>query len=416
MPRQPRDEFPTPVFISDTASLAALCARLATEPFVTIDTEFIRERTYWPELCVVQLGGAGDVAVIDAQAEGIDLAPLGALLANEAVVKVFHAARQDVEIFLLMFGATPAPIFDTQIAAMVGGFGDQVGYDALVSALTGTQIDKSHRFSDWSARPLSASQLAYAAADVTHLRVVYEKLMERLSRDHRSDWVQEEMAALTDPALYRADPETMWLRLKLRPNSRRQAGLLRAIAAWREREAQRVNIPRGRLMKDEAIPEIAALAPDTADELARARGVTRGFAEGKSGVSLLAAIAEAKALPEEDLPETAPRADRDAPRPSPALVALLRVLLAAKSEEHGVAPRMLASAEDLDRLATEDAPTVPATQGWRWRMFGEDAMALRDGLIAIAARGKRIRLVRLENDEVPNARRPSPAGDISEPL
>jgi ribonuclease D len=416
MPRQPRAEFPTPVFISDSASLAALCARLASEPFVTIDTEFIRERTYWPELCVVQLGGVSDVAVIDAQAEGIDLAPLGALLANESVVKVFHAARQDVEIFLLMFGATPTPIFDTQIAAMVGGFGDQVGYDALVSALTGAQIDKSHRFSDWSARPLSASQLAYAAADVTHLRVVYEKLLERLTREGRTDWVQEEMAALTEPALYRADPETMWLRLKLRPNSRRQAGLLRAIAAWREREAQRVNIPRGRLLKDEAIPEIAALAPDTAEELTRARGVTRGFAEGKSGLSLLAAIAEAKTLGEHDLPEIAPRADRDAPRPSPAVIALLRVLLAAKSEEHGVAPRMLASGEDLDRLATEESPDVPATQGWRWRMFGEDAMALREGRIAIAARGRRVRLVRLGQEDTTDAPRPLPVAAPSEPL
>ena len=401
MPRQTRAEFPTPVFIADTPSLAALCARLATEPFVTIDTEFIRERTYWPELCVVQLGGSGDVAVIDAQAEGMDLAPLGELLANKNVVKVFHAARQDVEIFLLMFDATPTPIFDTQIAAMVGGFGDQVGYDALVSALTGTQIDKSHRFSDWSARPLSASQLAYAAADVTHLRIVYEKLLERLTREGRTDWVQEEMAALTEPALYRADPEAMWLRLKLRPNSRRQAGLLRAIAAWREREAQRLNIPRGRLLKDEAIPEIAALAPDTAEELTRARGVTRGFAEGKSGVALLAAIAETKVLPESELPEIAPRPDRDSPRPSPALIALLRVLLAAKSEEHGVAPRLLASSDDLDRIATEDRPTVPAIQGWRWRMFGEDAMALREGRIAIAAQGKRIRLVTLRDGKAP---------------
>ncbi len=416
MPRQPRAEFPSPVFIADTASLAALCARLASEPFVTIDTEFIRERTYWPELCVVQLGGASDVAVIDAQAEGMDLAPLGALLANENVVKVFHAARQDVEIFLLLFGATPTPIFDTQIAAMVGGFGDQVGYDALVSALTGAQIDKSHRFSDWSARPLSASQLAYAAADVTHLRLVYEKLLERLTREDRADWVREEMGALGDPALYRADPETMWLRLKLRPNSRRQAALLRAIAAWREREAQRVNIPRGRLLKDEAIPEIAALAPDTADDLARARGMSRGFAEGKSGLSLLAAIAEAKALPDSALAETAPRPDRDGPRPSPALIALLRVLLAAKSEEHGVAPRLLASSDDLDRLATEDEPAIPAAQGWRWRMFGEDAKALRDGRIAIAARGKRIRLVRLGGDDTPDEPQPSPAGGMPEPL
>lgn len=403
MSRQPRIEFPSPVFITDSQELAALCARLAQEPFVTIDTEFIRERTYWPELCVVQLGGAGDVAVIDAQAEGLDMAPLGALLANAAVTKVFHAARQDVEIFLLMFGATPRPIFDTQIAAMVAGFGDQVGYDALVSSLTGTQIDKSHRFSDWSARPLSASQLAYAAADVTHLRIVYEKLLARLERDGRTEWVFEEMAALTDPGLYRADPEAMWLRLKLRPSNRRQAGLLRAIAAWREREAQRVNIPRGRLLKDEAIPEIAALAPDTPEALTRARGISRGFAEGKSGVSLLAAIAEARALPEEELPQIAARVERDGPRPSPALVALLRVLLAAKSEEHGVAPKLLASSEDLDRLATEPEPQIPAAHGWRRRIFGEDAMALKEGRIALASRGKRIRLVPLGAGDPPPA-------------
>ena len=402
MSRQPRIEFPAPVFITESDQLAALCARLAQEPFVTIDTEFIRERTYWPELCVVQLGGANDVAIIDAQAEGIDMAPLGVLLANTAVTKVFHAARQDVEIFLLMFDATPTPIFDTQIAAMVAGFGDQVGYDALVSALTGAQIDKSHRFSDWSARPLSASQLAYAAADVTHLRTVYQKLLARLEQEDRGDWVQEEMAALTEPGLYRADPETMWQRLKLRPSNRRQAALLRAIAAWREREAQRVNIPRGRLLKDEAIPEIAALAPDTIDALMRARGVTRGFAEGKSGASLLAAIAGAKALPDHALPDIAPRGERDGPRPSPALVALLRVLLAAKSEEHGVAPRLLASSDDLDRLATEVDPQVPATQGWRRRMFGEDALALRDGRVALATRGKRIRLIHLETETPAN--------------
>ncbi|GAB0116392.1 ribonuclease D [Acidisoma sp. 7E03] len=395
MPRQSRIEFPAPVFITDSQVLADLCARLAAEPFITIDTEFIRERTYWPELCVVQLGGAADVAVIDAQAEGLDLAPLGALLANEQVTKVFHAARQDVEIFLLMFGQTPRPLFDTQIAAMVAGFGDQVGYDSLVSALTGAQIDKSHRFSDWSARPLSASQLAYAAADVTHLRLVYQKLLARLEREGRADWVQEEMAALTEPSLYRADPETMWQKLKLRPSNRRQAGLLRAIAAWREREAQRVNIPRGRLLKDEAIPEIAALSPDSPEALLRARGITRGFAEGKSGASLLAAIADARALPDEALPTLPGRGEREGSRASPALVALLRVLLAAKSEEHGVAPKLLASSEDLDRLATETEPAIPATHGWRRRIFGEDAVALKDGRIALATRGKRIRLVPL---------------------
>ena len=249
---------PAPVLITRSADLAALCTRLAAEAFVTVDTEFMRERTLWPELCVVQVGGSAETAVIDALAPGLDLAPLGALLADPAVLKVFHAARQDIEIFLLRFGAVPTPLFDTQIAAMVAGFGDQVGYDALVAALAGGQIDKAHRFSDWAARPLSPAQVTYAAADVTHLRGVYESLRTRLDRDGRLDWVAEEMAALADPATYRPDPESLWERLRPRTSNRRMLGVLRAIAAWREREAQRANIPRNRMLKDETLLEIAA--------------------------------------------------------------------------------------------------------------------------------------------------------------
>ena len=266
--------------------------------------------------------------VVDAEAPGLDLAPLGELLADRAVLKVFHAARQDVEIFLERFGAVPAPLFDTQVAAMVAGFGDQVGYDALVQALTGGTIDKAHRFSDWSARPLSASQIAYAAADVTHLRGVYEKLRARLERDGRVEWVAEEMAVLDDPVTYRADPETLWERLRPKTSNRRMLGLLRAIAAWREREAQRVNIPRQRLLKDESLLEIAATAPTTAEALARVRGITRGFAEGRSGGGLLEALATAAALPESALPPV-PRT-KEGGKPSPALIALLKVLLAAE--------------------------------------------------------------------------------------
>ena len=391
MPRPARAEFPTPVLVTETSTLAALCERLAREPYVTVDTEFMRERTYYPELCVVQLGGAADVAVVDAQAPGLDLASLGELLADARVVKVFHAARQDVEIFLELFGAVPTPLFDTQVAAMVAGFGDQVGYDALVSSLTGGQIDKAHRFSDWSARPLSPAQVTYAAADVTYLRGVYERLCARLQADGRLDWVAEEMAVLAQPATYRADPETLWERLRPRGGNRRMLGLLRAAAAWREREAQRVNIPRGRLLKDETLLEIAALAPDTPEALARARGVTRGFAEGKSGLSLLAALAEAAALPEGALPDM-PR--KDGARASPALVSLLKVLLAAKCEEHHVAPKLLASGDDLDRLATEDAPDVPALRGWRGEVFGADAQALKAGRISLGVDGKRVRLLR----------------------
>ncbi len=383
--------YPSPALVETSDALAALCGRLRREPFVTIDTEFMRERTYFPELCVVQLGGADEVAVIDAEAPGIELAPLGALLADPAVLKVFHAARQDNEIFLYRFGQVPQPLFDTQVAAMVAGFGDQVGYDALVAALTGGQIDKAHRFSDWAARPLSAAQVAYAAADVTHLRGVYERLRARLERDGRLDWVAEEMAALADPATYRPDPETMWERLRPRTANRRMLGVLRAIAAWREREAQRVDIPRQRVLRDEALLEIAATAPRDAEALSRARGVTRGFAEGRSGAGLLEAVAAALALPEAALPE-APRG-RDGAKPSPALVALLKVLLAAKGERHHVAPKLLASADELERLAGEDAPDLPVLRGWRREVFGEDALALKAGRMALAVEGRRVRLV-----------------------
>jgi len=391
MPRQSRDEFPPPSLITTSADLAALCERLRRESFVTVDTEFMRERTYWPILCVVQLAGAHEVAVVDAEAPGLDLAPLGELFADQAVMKVFHAARQDIEIFVLRFGDVPRPLFDTQIAAMVAGFGDQIGYDALVSSLTGGHIDKAHRFSDWSARPLSDAQIVYAAADVTHLRQVYEKLVDRLRQDGRHEWVAEEMAELADPATYRANPETMWERLRPRTNSRRLLGVLRAVAAWREREAQNSNIPRQRMLKDEALLEIAAIGADTPEALTRARGITRGFAEGRMGASLIAAIAEAKALPDDALPP-AP-GSRDGPRPSPALVSLLKVLLAAKCEEHHVAPKLVANSDDIDRLATEDAPDIQARHGWRHEVFGRDAEALTAGRIALGVDGKRIKLL-----------------------
>jgi ribonuclease D len=391
MPRAQRPDFPPPILITTTSELDAFCSRLRGERFVTVDTEFMRERTYWPELCVVQLAGAHEVAVVDALAKGIDLGPLGALMADPAVEKVFHAARQDIEIFVLRFGAVPKPLFDTQVAAMVAGFGDQAGYDALVSSLTGGHIDKAHRFSDWAARPLSPAQIAYAAADVTHLRGVYEKLRARLEKENRLEWVAEEMAVLSDPATYRPDPEQMFERLRPRSNNRRLLGILRAIAAWREREAQRANIPRQRMLKDEAALEIAAIAPDTVEALARARGVSRGFAEGRMGASLLAAISEAKALPEDALPVV--HRQRDAARPSPALVALLRVLLAAKCEQHHVAARLVADSSDLDRLAGEDVPDIPALHGWRHEIFGADAQALKTGTVALGVEGRRVKLM-----------------------
>jgi len=379
MPTTKRAEYPQPDLITSTEALTALCERLRHETFVTVDTEFMRERTYWPELCVVQLASDTEVAVVDTLAPGLDLTPLGLLLADTAVMKVFHAARQDIEIFVLLFGDVPRPLFDTQVAAMVAGFGDQVGYDALVSSLTGGQIDKAHRFSDWSARPLSPAQVNYAAADVTYLRTAYEKLCARLAKDGRLEWVAEEMAALADASSYRANPETMWERLRPRTSNRRMLGVLRALAAWREREAQRSNIPRQRMLKDEALLEIAATAPTDADQLARGRGITRGFAEGKTGISLLAAIAEAKALPDAQLPE-APN-HREGPKASPALVSLLKVQLVANSE-------------DIDRLATEETPEIAAVHGWRADVFGADAMALKAGKLALGVDGKRVKLIR----------------------
>jgi len=392
MVRPSHPEFPPLQFITGTTELSALCARLAEEAFIAIDTEFLRERTYYPELCLVQIAGAGDLAVIDALAPGLDLAPLAELLALPMVRKVFHAARQDVEIFLNIFGAVPANLFDTQIAAMVAGYGDQVGYDSLVQSVTGGLIDKAHRFSDWSARPLSPAQLHYAAADVTHLRIVYERLCERLAREGRLEWVAEEMAELADPNTYRADPETMWERLRPRTNNRRMLGLLQAICAWREREAQRVNIPRQRLLKDESMLEIAATAPDTAEALTRVRGISKGFAEGRSGQGLLAALKAAAGRPDEEMPISLNA--KEGLRPSPALVALLKVLLAAKAEAHNVAAKLIATSDDLDRLAVEDAPEIPALHGWRYELFGADAQALKAGEIALGVSGKRIKLIR----------------------
>jgi len=395
MARSHRPNFPPPTLVTTTAALEAVCERLRHEPFVTVDTEFMRERTYWPELCVVQMGGVQEIAVVDALAPDIDLTPLADLFADEAVMKVFHAARQDIEIFVLRFGAVPTPMFDTQVAAMVAGFGDQVGYDALVAGLTGRSIEKLHRFSDWSARPLTPAQIEYAAADVTHLRDVYERLRTRLIADDRLDWVGEEMAVLSDPNTYRVNPDTAWERLRPRSSNRRFLGTLRALAAWREREAQRVNIPRQRLLKDEVVLQIAAAAPATAEDLGRIRGITKGFAEGRIGAALLAEVAAAMDVPDESLPDLG--SQRDAVRASPALVSLLKVLLAAKCEEHHVAPRLVASADDIDRLATQDTPDVPAAHGWRWTVFGEAAQALKQGRVALGVNGQRIKLIPVDD-------------------
>ncbi|MCG0995025.1 ribonuclease D [Acetobacter indonesiensis] len=386
--------FPKPRLVSTTQDLADSLARLRHERFLTIDTEFMRERTYWPELCLVQIGGEQDVLLIDALADGLDLTPLAELMADDAVLKVFHAARQDLEIFLYLFDALPTPVFDTQVAAMVAGYGDQVGYDSLVGSLTGHSIDKSHRFTDWSARPLTPAQLTYAAGDVTWLRLVYERLVKKLEQEKRLEWVSAELA---DPATFRADPEKQWERLRARTNNRRMLGILRAVAAFREREAQRVNVPRQRLLKDESLLEIAATVPATVDDLTRVRGVTRGLAEGRTGLGLLEAVKTAQALPDSELPRLPKGRSKDAPRPSPALMALLKVLLTTCCEDHDVAPKLVASMDDLEALALDPTVPNPVLSGWRKRIFGDSALALRNGEIALAVKKGRVTLTPSES-------------------
>jgi ribonuclease D len=380
--------------IADTADLAEFCERQMRADFVTVDTEFMRDRTYWPDLCLVQVAGPEEAAAIDPLSDGIDLEPLFKLLATPAVLKVFHAARQDIEIFHKLMGAVPLPLFDTQVAAMVCGFGESASYETLAGKLAGARIDKSARFTDWSHRPLTDRQIQYALSDVVPLRTVYEKLQARLQRNDRSTWLEEEIKVLTNPATYTLDPRESWRRFKLRGGSRRTLALLRELAAWREVAAQQRNLPRNRILRDEQVMEIAAHAPSTPADLARTRGLGKGFVEGKFGAEVLEVIRHALALPDHAHPETPPR--REMPPGLGPLVDLLRVLLKLRCEEHGVAQKLVASADDLEQIAAEDDAEVPALAGWRRELFGEDALALKHGRIALTAAGKQIRLVRLD--------------------
>lgn len=373
--------------ITTTAALAEFCDICAKHPYVTVDTEFLRERTYYSQLCLVQLAYPGpddsSGALIDTLAEGIDLEPLYALFRNEDVLKVFHAARQDLEIFVLNAGVMPAPFFDTQVAAMVCGFGDQAGYDTLVRKITRANIDKSSRFTDWSRRPLSDAQKSYALADVTHLRDVYEHLAAELERRKRSHWVKEELAVLTDPATYKVNPETAWQRVKTRNNNGRFLAIVRELAAFREADAQARDVPRSRVMKDDAILELAALRPTTLEELGRARLLQREGRKPAVSDAILAAIARGMATSSKDQPKVAEPPQRK--QGSGALGDLLRVLLKAKSEETDVAAKLLANAADLDALASDDIADLPCLKGWRREVFGADALRLKDGEIALSA-------------------------------
>jgi ribonuclease D len=380
--------------ITDSAALADFCARQAAADFITVDTEFLRDKTYYPQLCLVQIAGPDEAVAIDTLAPGLDLGPLLALMADATLLKVFHAARQDIEIFFNLTGAVPVPIFDTQVAAMVCGFGDAVSYETLATKLAGARIDKSSRFTDWAHRPLTPRQLDYALADVTHLRVAYQKLRAQLDKTGRASWLDEEMAELTNPATYRVDPVESWKRLKTRGGNRRFLMILREIAAWREVAAQQRDIPRGRILRDEALLEIAAHVPKTIDDLARIRGLGRPVAEGKLGLEMLDCVTRALAAPEADAPEALARADLP-PGLGP-LVDLLRVLLKLRCEDNEVAQKLVANAAELEMIAADDDADVPALHGWRLDVFGNDALALKHGKLALTASGKRILVVNLD--------------------
>ena len=384
--------------IIDTApALSALIAELEGAPYIALDTEFMRDQTYWPKLCLLQVAAPGGIAAIVDPMSGIDLAPFYKLLALPRIVKVLHAARQDIEIFHHQGHVIPDPLFDTQIAAMVCGFGEAASYETLARKLAHAEIDKSARFTDWSRRPLSPRQLEYALADVTHLCVVYEALSAQLERTGRESWVAEEMGALQEPALYRLDPADAWKRLKARTTNKRFIAVLAAIAAWREREAQARDIPRNRVIKDEALLEIAAHPPGDAEGLERIRAVPKGFAASKLGKGLLDAIEAGRhAQPPEGFEPERPRRKRE---PSPAVIDLLKTLLRLRAEASHVAPRLIANSDDIERIAACEDEGVAALHGWRADVFGNDARALRDGKLAIALENGEAVVVELEDDE-----------------
>ncbi len=379
--------------ITTTSELAAACARMARHPFVTVDTEFLRETTYYPLLCVAQMASADEAWVIDALAPGIDLAPFYKLMADEKVMKVFHAARQDIEIVWHATKLVPHPIFDTQVAAMVLGYGNSISYDQLVARITGDTLDKSHRFTDWTHRPLSEAQLRYAISDVTHLRDVYQALVADLESRGRVDWVQDEMRVLTSPETYRMDPDSAWQRLKTRVRKPKELAVLIDVAAWREREAQSRDVPRSRVLKDEVITDIAVQAPTTIEKLKSLRSLPKGFERSRWGEAIVAAVNQGLARD----PKTLPHQARSQPAPNgAATVELLKVLLRMISERHHVAAKVIATVDDLERIAASDDAEVPALMGWRRELFGEKALALKHGKLALAVEKGRVAAIERE--------------------
>jgi ribonuclease D len=373
--------------IASTDALAEACARLAQHAFVTVDTEFMRETTYYPKLCLIQMATPQEGVLVDPLAPGLDLQPFLGLMANEAVLKVFHSARQDLEIIWNLGRLVPHPVFDTQIAAMVCGYGDSVSYEQLVNDLAKARVDKSSRFTDWSHRPLSEAQLAYALSDVTHLVKVYEALAAELERTGRSAWLDEEMAVLTSPETYRADPDNAWRRLAGRMRKAREIAVLMEVAAWREREAQARDVPRGRVLKDEAVMDVAVAAPRSVEALGRLRTIPNGFERSRTGADILAAVERGLARDPQDLPMP----ERSRPRGSNgAVVELMKVLLKAVAEAEGVAPKIIATVDDLEALAEDDYADVAPSKGWRRQLFGDKALALKAGRLALSMEGGRV--------------------------
>ena len=384
------------ITITTTDGLAAFCARAAEHPYVTVDTEFLRERTYYSKLCLVQLAfpGEGDdtAALIDPLVKDLSLAPLYDLFRDESVVKVFHAARQDLEIFWFDGGIIPEPFFDTQVAAMVAGFGDQVGYETLVRKIAKAPLDKSSRFTDWSRRPLTDAQKTYAIADVTHLRVIYEYLSAELEKSGRRPWVEEELGVLTDPETYIVRPEEAWQRVKTRTNSGRFLAIVKELAAFREAYAQDRDIPRNRVFKDDALLELASTKPQSLADLNRSRLLLREARKGDIADGILKAVKAGLETP----PESQPKPDRSRERlqVNPALADLLRVLLKARSEDMGVAQKLIANAAELDEIAAGERG-LPSLKGWRREVFGKDAELLCDGKLALKARGQSVEVLKL---------------------
>ncbi|HEY1735723.1 MAG TPA: ribonuclease D [Methylovirgula sp.] len=365
--------------ITTSRELAAVCGRMAHHPFVTVDTEFLRETTFWPKLCVVQLATPDEAVAIDALADGLDLAPFFALMADTKVVKVFHAARQDIEIIWNLAKLIPTPLFDTQVAAMVCGFGDQISYSELAQAICRVALDKSSRFTDWSRRPLSEAQTNYAIADVTYLRDIYGHLRKLLEESGRLSWLDDEMALLTAPSTYEQLPENAWERLRNRARKARDLAVLMDVAAWRETEAQTRDVPRSRVLKDDVLVEIALAAPKTQDELGNLRTFPRGMEKSRVGAEILAAVQHGLARD----PKSLPKVERERRSSGGATVELLRVLLRQVAEAEGVAAKMIATSDELDAIAADDHAKVPALSGWRRDIFGLKALELKHGRLAL---------------------------------